>query len=55
MEDIDPLLYELRLIRWHMEFQVSRTGEGEKWLQYLEMVDRNGHVRGYLKGLAGQR
>jgi hypothetical protein len=47
MDDIDSLLCELKLIRWHMEFQIRKAGEAEerKWLEYLDLVDKNHHVK----------
>jgi len=52
MHDDLRLLFELRLIRWHLEFEVQEAGVIEHWRKYLATVDKDGEVRRYLADLA---
>jgi hypothetical protein len=49
---MEKMLYELRLVRWHMEFQIKENKQEGKWQEYLRLVDKHSEVHSYLESLA---
>ena len=53
MVDDNRMVFELRLIRLMMEFQIHKAGEVEerKWGEFLQSMDSRHHLLSYLEDI----